>query len=493
MTLQTVKISSDVQVFLDDRLYEKITTVLPAGAGQEWDDFNPELGAHTSAPAKSADMIKSYAVRPMLVKPVKERSNPLVTPTLPCEMNSIVVGGVLKDPENGILRMYYTSWGRDPEVMLYDRPQGNRMCYAESDDGLNWRKPNLGIRSFHDRKDNNIFLQEKIRAQAPGIVYDPDQPEDRRYIMHLTDGTKTPEGLVGGVYQCFSADGIHWQYDPDEPIIPIVNDSSNCFFKDPYTGKWVAFHRPDHGQRKNAYSTSDNLMKWTQHGVVHDIDELDPPSDCIYWCGVQPYSDGYLAVVPVFHKGYANYTVDIQLMYARDLDSWTRVGNRRVFLGLGPPRSHDSQMVYPAFNIVDMDGEYWLYYTGCNRRHTVEADEQPGCMSSISLARIKRDRFVAMQGVCPGAYVTTKMLDHPGGSLEVNAEGAGRVRVEVLDEAGSSLTGYSRAEAVPLEGDRIDHKAVWRERTKLPDHPVRLRFHIDEGALFAFRIRPSRK
>ena len=486
------KISGDVQVFLDDTLYEKITTVLPEGMRREWEDFNVELGASASTAAADSDtMIMSYAVRPMLRKPVKEPANPLLVPTLPCEMRSVVVSTVLKDPEKGLFRMYYTSSGKDPEVLRYNRPYGNCVCYAESTDGLNWTKPSLRVRTFHGSMENNLFLKEKIRAQAPAVVYDPEQPRDKRYIIHLTDGSKIGDELVGGIFQAFSPDGIHWQYEPDEPIIPIINDSSNTFFKDPYTGKWVAFHRPGLGQRKNAYSTSDDLMTWTRHGVVHDIDDRDPPTDCFYWCGVQPYADGYLAVVPVYHKAYTNYTVDVQLLYARDLDHWTRVGDRRTFLETGPPRSHESQSVYPACNIVDMGGEYWLYYTGCNRRHTVEADEQPGAMTSICLARIRRDRFVAMQGVCPGAYLTTRMLEHPGGCLEVNAEAAGRAWVEVLDENGAPLPGYTRAEAIPLEGDHLDHAAAWRERRRLPDRPVRLRFYIGEGALFAFRIRRS--
>ena len=54
-------------------------------------------------------------------------------------------------------RMYYKAWhievtqgkintGRHP---LY-------CCYAESDDGIHWRKPELGLHSFNGSKKNNI-------------------------------------------------------------------------------------------------------------------------------------------------------------------------------------------------------------------------------------------------------------------------------------------------------------------------------------------------
>jgi len=40
------------------------------------------------------------------------------------------------------------------------------ICYAESGDGIHWKKPNLGLHEFRGSKDNNIALT------CPGTHFD---------------------------------------------------------------------------------------------------------------------------------------------------------------------------------------------------------------------------------------------------------------------------------------------------------------------------------
>ena len=44
------------------------------------------------------------------------------------------------------------SYGRE----FADNDRGDLTCYAESDDGIHWSKPDLGIFAFNGRLDNNI-------------------------------------------------------------------------------------------------------------------------------------------------------------------------------------------------------------------------------------------------------------------------------------------------------------------------------------------------
>ena len=39
-------------------------------------------------------------------------------------------------------------------------------CYAESDDGIHWRKPNLGLCEFQGSKANNIMMDPATAAHA---------------------------------------------------------------------------------------------------------------------------------------------------------------------------------------------------------------------------------------------------------------------------------------------------------------------------------------
>jgi hypothetical protein len=37
----------------------------------------------------------------------------------------------------------------------------SRLCYAISQDGLNWEKPILGLVEYHGSRDNNILLEDR--------------------------------------------------------------------------------------------------------------------------------------------------------------------------------------------------------------------------------------------------------------------------------------------------------------------------------------------
>ena len=86
-------------------------------------------------------------------------------------------------------------------------------CYAESDDGLNWRKPMLGLHEFQGSKANNIVLASKLLDGAnldaghPAVFKDenPDAPADARYkALVRSNGA---HGLIA----LQSPDGLNWK------------------------------------------------------------------------------------------------------------------------------------------------------------------------------------------------------------------------------------------------------------------------------------------
>jgi len=58
--------------------------------------------------------------------------------------------------DGDIYRMYYrgATW---PGVGV---PYQFYLCYAESDDGINWRRPELGLVEFDGSTRNNILLRK---------------------------------------------------------------------------------------------------------------------------------------------------------------------------------------------------------------------------------------------------------------------------------------------------------------------------------------------
>ena len=76
--------------------------------------------------------------------------------------------------------------------------------------------------------------------------------------------------------------------------------------------------------------------------------------------------------------------------------------------------------------------------------------------------------------------------------LEINAfVGRGAIRVEVLDEIGYRLKGYTKDEAVPVEEDSLHHVARWKKKSlaDLPGGRYILRLHLEgDATVYALAI-----
>ncbi len=200
-------------------------------------------------------------------------------------------------------RMYYKAWhlevskgklntGRHP---LY-------CCYAESDDGIQWRKPELGIVEYHGSKKNNITMASgpvgklKVDPGHPAVFKDenPAVKPDARYKAIFRSSGKR------GLLPFKSPDGLHWSPMTDEPILGGLGafDSQNLAFWDPTLGKYRAYWRiftagkitdkewKPAGHRAIRTAVSDDLVKWTD---VKDLTYVDSPSEQLYTNQIKHY------------------------------------------------------------------------------------------------------------------------------------------------------------------------------------------------------------
>ena len=102
-------------------------------------------------------------------------------------------------------RMYY----RGLPVAKADGSDAETTCYAESQDGIQWTKPNLDI-----VENTNIVLTNQAPFShnfSPFIDTNPNAKKDERY--KAIAGT-SETGLMTFV----SPDGIHWQRSSEKPI-----------------------------------------------------------------------------------------------------------------------------------------------------------------------------------------------------------------------------------------------------------------------------------
>ena len=203
--------------------------------------------------------------------------------------------------DDGLYRMYYKSWqldplnaaGRDPSVP----PNPRLTAYAESDDGIHWRKPALGLHEFEGSTANSIVMPSlvigpvEVDAAHPSVFLDtnPDAPADARYkAFFRSSGEK-------GLLAFKSADGLNWEPMADHPVITDgMFDSQNLAFWDEvagvYRAYWRSFTPPekegDTGIRSIRTGTSSDFLNWE---VLGDLTYEDSPLEQLYTNQVKPY------------------------------------------------------------------------------------------------------------------------------------------------------------------------------------------------------------
>ena len=111
----------------------------------------------------------------------------------------------------------------------------------------------------------------------------------------------------------------------------------------------------------------------------------------------------------------------------------------------------------------------------------------------IGLAKLRLDGFICLQAKDEPGTVITKPFRLEGRRLEVNVDAhAGHVRVEILDEGGKAIPGFSGKSAPEYRAvDDLRLKPAWtngKDLLALKGNVVRIRFRLRNARLYAFQI-----
>ena len=244
-----------------------------------------------------------------LVPAQKYAGNPVLRkgpPGAPDHGHAVLYGTVIKDGDK--FRMWYLGMIetelKKGQVSGWWRP----MCYAESVDGMQWTKPELGLVDFNGNKRNNICLIEGDPFSLTrvddflSVLFDPQDPDpDRRYkavyIAHMPydeihggmSRIGKKEKRVCSTICAVSADGLSWKVVGDRPANAggeRFEVSSLYHFGDFYyvTGQllspwaWRA-DGSDIGRSMLAYRSSD-FVTWSQEKTLafaRPGELIDPP------------------------------------------------------------------------------------------------------------------------------------------------------------------------------------------------------------------------
>ncbi|WP_221030411.1 hypothetical protein [Actomonas aquatica] len=411
-------------------------------------------------------------------------------------------------------RMYYRGG-------LPIEPGGPRQwltCYAESDDGVVWTKPELDVFEFQGRKTNAVLAPDPVYGPshnfAPMLDDRPGVPAEERFKaiggVYHADETETVDGVkpLDGLHRYVSADGIHWRRLELPPLFPNhALDSLNVLVWLPeeqcyaiYLRTWTGDEGADKptykGFRSVSRTTSTDFVHWT---VPEPMRFGDAPLEHLYTNGTQPYfrAPHLLVALPFRYwpdrqaypaeehvargvpESQSHGVADAVLMTSRGGTTYDRTFLQSLVRPGRDPLAWYARNNAPSTGIVPTGEQEMSFYTVTHYNHPT---------AQLRRQVLRRDGLAAVHADYePGTLVTHPVV-FAGSELALNlsTSAAGGVKVELLDLAGAVL-----ATSETLLGDDLDYRVRWVDRGDVGDlagRPVRLRFTLQDADLYAFRF-----
>ena len=322
-------------------------------------------------------------------------------------------GSVIQEPD-GLIRMWYFA--------MNNRSKGSEdkggYCYAESRDGINWEKPDLGLVKFRGSTKNNIWYsmnpdsnnlsEQELAKNGMGlpafdeegnqigvvnnldgltVVKDDDEPDPekrykllanmqdhrmwtkayRQYYPDVTEQEIENATAIFGQYIDTSPDGIHWTRRPKR-FLPARYGDYMMVTKDHRNKQWWLNERPLALKGRNVgLRVSKDLISWNDPADILFSNTPEMGFGDAYQChgGITPFNYGNMNLGMIEKWANAGIGDYCELVSGRDGLPWQRVVPGKPFLDTGPENSFDRVLAYPTHNApIRIGNKLCIYYTG---------------------------------------------------------------------------------------------------------------------------------
>lgn len=406
---------------------------------------------------------------------------------------------------NGKFRMWYLGMIEN-EIVRGNAPGWWRpMCYAESTDGIEWTKPELGLVDLGGNKRNNICLIEGEPFSLTrvndflSVFYDEADPDPARrykaaFIAHVpydeVRGGMSPIGIkerrVGSTICATSADGLRWRVVGDRPA-----NAENERFEVSSLYRFGNFY----------YTTGQLISPWTWRADGSPIGRVMlayRSPDFQHWSKAKAFAfarPGQLTTPPVkgeqTHMGAGLWNrdnvlvglygmwqdaaspppkgashllgvhIDLGLVVSNDgIHFREPVPNFKV-IERGKPGEWDDIALLQGHAFANVGDETMIWYSHWDTGAKLKNME-------IGLATLRRDGFgylSAHEPTVPAECVSTTIpaASQPG-HVFINVEGVSSkepLRVEFVDDHDRPLADYSGESAAAITTDGVHVPVTW--------------------------------
>ena len=231
---------------------------------------------------------------------------------------------------------------------------------------------------------------------------------------------------------------------------------------------------PDEHRRRQIYSCNDWIYQGIHFGI---LSVYEWPND---------HSEGATDHFRRHERDVMNYYIGT----SRDAVHWdlSWVYAQQPLVPRGPDGAFDKDLIIPGSTIVTYGDRHWLYYGGANERHNFPFEH------AIGVATLPLDRFISLAAQDQPGVIVTKPFRLAEGNLLVNVDARdGSLQVELLDERGEPIPGFSAADAPQyLAVDELRLQPAWKDRpdlSPLAGQVVRIRFRLRNAKLYAFQVK----
>lgn len=354
-----------------------------------------------------------------------------------------------------------------------DGDDGQLTCYAESTDGIQWRK----------RDDQPLPLAGNFDSQNL-LFWDPAAGLYRAYWRdHRREDPRQPDGR--DVRTATSPDCRTWSppewlvYDPARSGSPARDEA----------GDPSGDHHQYYTSGIQPYPRSPGLLlgfpqRYSDRGWTHSTDRL-PDRDVRKGLadkgigGGRPTRLGTALTDVLFIAGHDG----------REFFVWPEAFIRP---GIQRPGNWYYGDAWYAWGLVETaaspagaPSELSLYVQ--EREHPAESHAGRG---SLRRHTLRLDGFASVHAPLTGGRLVTKPLVFAGDTLAINfsSSAGGRIRIGLTDAAGAPLAGRSLDDCDLVYGDEHDRVVSWGGKETLADlagKPVRLVVELEDADLFA--------